>query len=97
MVEMLKLVATLALIIATCLWDFNPAGHMDEITYTVHTGDTVWHIAEKYASCQAKTFEEFVYEISEKNKLAGRHIYPGDKLIIPLWVRARGEEEKNGK
>lgn len=93
----MKAIVAMLLLIGMCLMDFTPAGEYQNITYTVHTGDTVWHIAEKYASCQAKTFEEFVYEISEKNKLAGRHIYPGDKLIIPLWVRARGEEEKNGK
>lgn len=86
---MTRLIVVLLLIAATCLWDFNPAGHVDEIVYTVHTGDTIWAVAERYADCQAKTFEEFVFEISERNKLSGKHIYPGDKLIIPLWTRAK--------
>lgn len=94
---MLKLVATLVFITATCLWEFNPAGHMDEITYTVHTGDTVWHIAEKYMDCQVKPLNEFVFEISERNQISGKHIYPGDKLIIPLWTRVKGEDGENGK
>lgn len=91
MVEMLKLVAILALITATCLWDFNPAGHVDEIVYTVHTGDTVWAVAERYADCQVKTLNEFVFEISERNQLSGKQIYPGDKLVIPLWTRAEAQ------
>mgnify|MGYP000130255772 FL=1 len=94
---MLKLIATLVFITATCLWEFNPAGHMDEITYTVHTGDTVWHIAEKYIDCQVKPLNEFVFEINERNHLQGKYIRPGDKLIIPLWTRAKGEDGENGK
>lgn len=85
---MTRLIVVLLLIVATCLWDFNPAGHVDEIVYTVHTGDTVWAVAERYADCQVKTLNEFVFEISERNQLSGKHIYPGDKLVIPLWTRA---------
>lgn len=82
-----------ALIVASvCLADFNPAGEYQYLLYTVHTGDTVWSIAEKYADAQCKPFNEFTFEIQQHNRLAGRHIYPGDKLEIPLWVRVK---EKN--
>ncbi len=88
---MTRLIVVLLLIAATCLWDFNPAGHVDEIVYTVHTGDTVWAVAERYADCQVKTLNEFVFEISERNQLSGKHICPGDKLVIPLWTRAKAQ------
>ncbi len=88
---MTRLIVVLLLIAATCLWDFNPAGHVDEIIYTVHTGDTVWAVAERYADYQVKTLNEFVFEISERNQLSGKHIYPGDKLVIPLWTRAEAQ------
>lgn len=91
LVSLKRIVTMLLLIVAMCLWDFNPAGHVDEIVYTVHTGDTIWAVAERYADCQVKSLGEFVFDISERNKLSGKHIYPGDKLVIPLWTRAKGE------
>jgi hypothetical protein len=48
-------------------------------------------VAERYADCQVKTLNEFVFEISERNQLSGKQIYPGDKLVIPLWTRAEAQ------
>lgn len=84
---MIKLL--LAIVIAVCFMEFNPDGEYQYITHTVQTGETVWCIAERLADCQCKPFNEFVFEISEKNNLQGKFIKPGDVLIIPLWVRAK--------
>ena len=67
----------------------DPEGDVTDITYTVQTGDTVWAIAEQFADCQAKPFNEFVFEIQQRNNLAGKYIVPGDQLVIPLWTRAK--------
>ena len=72
-----------------CYMSMEPAGDVTDITYTVQTGDTVWAIAEKYADCQVKPFNEFVWEIGNRNQLAGKYIHPGDVLIIPLHTRAK--------
>lgn len=84
----MKTLITAVLITAgVCLVDFSPAGEYQYLTYTVHAGDTVWAIAEKYYPAQAKNFNEFVYEVQQHNRLMGRHIHPGQKLEIPLWVK----------
>ena len=85
---MKKILIVLAAIICCGLY-MDPEGDVTDITYTVQTGDTVWAIAEKYADCQAKPFNEFVWMIGDKNKLAGKFIKPGDQLIIPLYSRAK--------
>lgn len=54
------------------------------IQHTVQAGETVWAIAESYADSQRKPFNEFVYDIQSENKLAGKHIHPGDVLVIPM-------------
>ena len=78
-----------AVLAAVCFMEFNPAGEYQYINHTVQTGETVWGIAEQYAPAQAKTFNEFVFEIQDKNRLAGKYIRPGDVLVIPMWVRAK--------
>ena len=81
------------LVVGACAMAMNPEGEVTDITYTVQTGDTVWAIAEQFADCQAKPFNEFVWMIGDRNNLAGKYIRPGDQLIIPLWTRAK----KQGK
>lgn len=81
--------AVTAMALCMCFMSMNPEGEVTNITYTVQTGDTVWAIAEKYADCQAKPFNEFVWMIGDRNNLAGKYIRPGDRLIIPLWTRAK--------
>ena len=84
---LIGLFTTLA--VGMCAMAMNPEGDVTDITYTVQTGDTVWAIAEQYADAQAKPFNEFVFEIQQRNNLAGKYIKPGDQLIIPLWTRAK--------
>ena len=84
---LIGLFTTLA--VGMCAMAMNPEGDVTDITYTVQTGDTVWAIAEQYADAQVKPFNEFVFEIQQRNNLAGKYIKPGDQLIIPLWTRAK--------
>jgi LysM domain protein len=88
--RVVMLVVIAAVLLAGCMEFFPPATETEYIRHTVHTGETVWEIAGKYADCQTKSFNEFVYSIQHENKLTGRYIQPGDKLIIPL-VREKGE------
>ena len=86
---MKKLLMALAVAACMCFMSMDPDLDKTDIFYTVQTGDTVWHIAERYADCQVKPFNEFVFEIQERNQLAGRYIIPGDVLVIPLYTRAK--------
>ena len=86
---MKKMLAVMAVVLCMCYMSMEPEGEVTDITYTVQTGDTVWAIAEKYSDAQVKPFNEFVFEIQDRNNLAGKYIVPGDQLVIPLWTRAK--------
>ena len=86
---MKKMLAVMAVVLCMCYMTMEPEGEVTDITYTVQTGDTVWAIAEQFADAQAKPFNEFVWMIGERNNLAGKFIRPGDRLVIPLWTRAK--------
>lgn len=94
---MKRLIITLcaAVMLALCgPFLLTPSGEYQYLEYTVHTGDTVWSICETYYDCQTKTMQEFVYEVQQKNTLTGKHIRPGQKLMIPLWVRVKEESSR---
>lgn len=80
----LELLMIVSLIGSLCVIFMEPATETDYIQHTVQTGETVWAIAERYADKQVKPFNEFVFEIQQQNKLAGRYIHPGDILVIPM-------------
>lgn len=80
----LELLMVVSLIGSLCVIFMEPATETDYIQHTVQTGETVWEIAERYANKQVKPFNEFVFEIQQQNKLAGRYIQPGDVLVIPM-------------
>ena len=86
---MKKFLAMVMAAACVCYMSMDPEGEVTNITYTVQTGDTVWAIAEQFADAQAKPFNEFVWMIGERNNLAGKFIRPGDRLVIPLWTRAK--------
>ena len=86
---MKKFLAMVMAAACVCYMSMDPEGEVTNITYTVQTGDTVWAIAEQFADAQAKPFNEFVWMIGERNNLAGKLIRPGDRLVIPLWTRAK--------
>ena len=79
----------MAVVMCMCDMSMDPEMYVTDISYTVQTGDTVWAIAEQFADAQVKPFNEFVFEIQQRNNLAGKYIVPGDQLVIPLYTRAK--------
>lgn len=53
-----------------------------EHVVTVHTGDTLWDIAKKYAD-GSDDIRYIIYIIKDRNGLKSADIKPGQKLIIP--------------
>ena len=63
------------------------------ITYTIHTGDTLWTIAENYAPADMDP-REYIYIIEQNNPGVlepKTNLMPGDKILI-LMLPAEGEE-----
>lgn len=53
-------------------------------TVYVKSGDSVWHIAEKYTT-DGKDIREVIYEIRKINKLDNNaSVYPGQTLKVPV-------------
>ena len=86
---MKKFLAMVMAVACVCYMSMDPEMDVTDISYTVQTGDTVWAIAEQFADAQVKPFNEFVFEIQQRNNLAGKYIVPGDQLVIPLYTRAK--------
>lgn len=55
--------------------------HYEQIT--VHTGDTMWAIADRWTE-QGEDVREVIYRICETNALANTNLQPGQKLLIPV-------------
>ena len=53
---------------------------------TVHTGDTMWAIADRWAD-QGEDVREVIYRICETNSLANTNLKPGQKLLIPVKMQ----------
>ena len=58
--------------------------HYEQIT--VHTGDTMWAIADRWAD-QGEGVREVIYRICETNSLANTNLKPGQKLLIPVKMQ----------
>lgn len=58
--------------------------HYEQIT--VHTGDTMWAIADRWAE-QGEDVREVIYRICEKNSLASTNVKPGQKLLVPVRMQ----------
>ncbi|MGM0882705.1 MAG: cell division suppressor protein YneA [Bacillota bacterium] len=56
---------------------------LNEQVVTVHTGDTLWDIAKKYADGKDDDIRYIIYSIKDRNGLQSADIKPGQKLIIP--------------
>lgn len=52
-------------------------------TYVVHTGDTLWGIADTYRNGTFSTHEAYINEVMRANGLESCHIYDGQLIIIP--------------
>lgn len=71
------------------------ASHSPEnfVTYTIHTGDTLWTIAESYAPADMDP-REYIYILEANNPGAldsQSNLMPGDKILI-LMLPAEVEE-----
>ncbi len=55
--------------------------HYEQIT--VHTGDTMWAIADRWTE-QGEDVREVIYRICETNALVNTNLQPGQKLLIPV-------------
>lgn len=58
--------------------------HYEQIT--VHTGDTMWAIADRWAD-QDEDVREVIYRICETNALANTNLKPGQKLLVPVRMQ----------
>lgn len=64
---------------------------VEVITYTVHRGDTLWTIADRYTE-QGEDIREFMWQICQDDRnqklfQAGRYLQPGDKILIPISIK----------
>ncbi len=53
------------------------------MTYVVHTGDTLWDLADTYRNHTFSTHEAYINEVMRANGLESCHIYDGQLLLIP--------------
>ena len=49
-------------------------------TYVVRPGDTLWSVAQRTFSGDPR---QGVWELQQRNHLAGATIVPGEKLVVP--------------
>jgi cell division protein YceG involved in septum cleavage len=54
------------------------------ITVTIEEGQSLWKIAESFASEHNLSEHEFVSWVEKKNGIAGEMVFPGDELVIPV-------------
>lgn len=88
----LLMVASLTFIIVGDVNSSCEPTQLEVITYTVHSGDTLWSIASNYAPDSIRDVREFMWQISQEdgNKnlfKAGRYLKPGDQILIPLIIK----------
>ncbi len=60
---------------------------------TVQEGESLWEIAEKYSDNHSMSSSEFVSWVEKKNGLTGETIFPGDKLVIPVFEQTEVQPE----
>ena len=58
--------------------------HYEQIT--VHTGDTMWAIADRWSE-QGEDVREVIYRLCETNALDNTNLKPGQKLMIPVKMQ----------
>lgn len=96
----MRKILLLSIILAVLTYQLNYASSQVEfrnITYTVHTGDTLWAIAEKYLDSPSQDIREKIYQIRSVNtsdKTKGGMVFAGTKLLVPVPMKL---DEKNIK
>ncbi len=51
----------------------------------ISDGDTLWSIAEEYATVEFETYNAFIDEVKHINNLRGDRIDAGATLVIPVY------------
>ena len=54
------------------------------ITVTIEEGQSLWEIAETFASEHNLSENDFVSWVEKENGIVGEAIFPGDELVIPV-------------
>lgn len=85
-------VILVVLSIANSVDAIQPEAQVEVVSYTVHHGDTLWSIANRYAPEHIKDIREFMWQICQDDSnqnlfKAGRFLQPGDQLLIPLSIK----------
>lgn len=63
---------------------FDTFQHKHYVTVTVSQGDTLWKIADDYSEQQSLSKAEFVNWVKVQNQIDEDHIFPGEKITIPV-------------
>ncbi len=82
-------VAILVMISVTgTIFGANDAESLTKPNYseiTVQSGDTLWNLAEEFGP-DGKDIREIVYEICRLNDISADGIYPGQTILIPVYI-----------
>lgn len=81
---MLFLIASMGLSLLLGLNQASASAETETITITVHTGDTLWDLADRYTG-DSVDIRQVVYEIKELNQLDSNVLEIGTSLIIPIY------------
>ncbi|MDD4563865.1 MAG: LysM peptidoglycan-binding domain-containing protein [Eubacteriales bacterium] len=71
----------------TIIGTYN-AESLTKTTYSeirVQTGDTLWDLAREFGP-DNKDIRKIVYEICKVNDVSAESIYPGQTLLIPVYI-----------
>lgn len=64
------------------------AESLTKVTYSeieVQAGDTLWNLAKEFGPNNKDT-REVIYEICKVNDISAESIYPGQALLIPVYI-----------
>ena len=63
------------------------------VTVTVSDGDSIWKIAEDYSEEHSLSKVQFVNWVQTHNHIEGDHIFPGEKIVIPVSSKSQVTNE----
>ncbi|MBS8263638.1 LysM peptidoglycan-binding domain-containing protein [Mesobacillus boroniphilus] len=76
------------LLAVSLIFSFVAKAHLNNedayITVTIEEGQSLWEIAETFASEHNLSENEFVSWVEKENGIIGEMVFPGDELVIPV-------------